>query len=422
MIRRVLCQACLYVAAGSILTAQQQPSTRQEQLEQERLRKAEMLKPEVPTKAEKLFDRFGATDMFGKLTGTFPGLRLRVGQLVTGSGFALGPEYYRPDLATGNVVFRTGLSASIRRYYKIDSYLGFPHISSNRFAAEIYAMHFDAPQMPYFGPGRTTRREARTSYRKEETSLDFKTGWRPTRRTLLIGVTGGVLAINTGPGKDRRFPNIDERFQAFENFSAVAQPGQFAGTVPGLRDQTNYLRGGVFLDIDNRDLPGDPHKGTHIESSFTYYKDRDYGLYTFRRLEFSAEEYIPFLNRKRVIALRAKTQLSYRNPGQIVPFYVQPTLGGSDDLRGFNQFRFYDNNLVVTNAEYRWEVFPALDMAAFFDAGKVFNRMAEFDLRHAAVAYGLGFRLKTRESVAVRLDVGRSREGYRVWLKFNNVF
>jgi len=416
--RRALCWGLFCLS----LAAQTEPSTRQEQLERERMRKSEMLKPEVPTKAEKFFDRFAAMDMLGKITGTFPGLRLRVGQLVTGSGFALGPEYFRPDLATGNIVLRAGVSGSVRRYYKIDSYLGFPHISSNRFAAEIYAMHFDAPRMPYFGPGRDTRREARTSYRKEETSLDFKAGWRPTRRTLLVGVTGGVLAVNTGPGKDPRFPITEERFEAFESFSAIALPGQLTNTVPGLRDQTNYLRGGVFLDIDKRDLPGDPHKGFHVESSLTYYKDRDYGLYTFRRFDFSAEEYIPFFNRKRVIALRAKTQLSYRNPGQIIPFYMQPTLGGSDDLRGFNQFRFYDNNLIVTNAEYRWEVFPALDMALFADAGKVFNRMAEFDLRHASVAYGIGFRLKTRESVAVRLDIGRSKEGMRIWLKFSNVF
>jgi hypothetical protein len=30
--------------------------------------------------------------------------------------------------------------------------------------------------------------------------------------------------------------------------------------------------------------------------------------------------------------------------GSVVPFYVQPTLGGPDDLRGFRRFRFRDDN------------------------------------------------------------------------------
>ena len=34
-----------------------------------------------------------------------------------------------------------------------------------------------------------------------------------------------------------------------------------------------------------------------------------------------------------------------------------PTIGGSDDVRGFEDFRFRDRNAVVLNAEYRWEAF-----------------------------------------------------------------
>ena len=53
-----------------------------------------------------------------------------------------------------------------------------------------------------------------------------------------------------------------------------------------------------------------------------------------------------------------------------MPFYQQPTLGGPDALRGFRPFRFYDNNAVLVQGEYRWEASRSLDVALFADGGK----------------------------------------------------
>jgi hemolysin activation/secretion protein len=131
---------------------------------------------------------------------------------------------------------------------------------------------------------------------------------------------------------------------------------------------------------------------------------------------------MPFLNEKRVLAFRAMTQLSWADAGHRIPFYMQPTLGGSDDLRGFRPYRFYDNNMVLLNGEYRWEVAPALDMALFVDAGKVFSRPGDISLSKLEKAGGLGFRFKNRDGVVVRLDAGVSNEGVQVWFKFSPPF
>ena len=72
-----------------------------------------------------------------------------------------------------------------------------------------------------------------------------------------------------------------------------------------------------------------------------------------------------------MIALRAAGTFSYVRKGNVVPFYMQPTIGGPSDVRGLPRFRYYGNNSIVGNAEYRWEVAPALDMALFADAGRV---------------------------------------------------
>jgi outer membrane protein assembly factor BamA len=107
---------------------------------------------------------------------------------------------------------------------------------------------------------------------------------------------------------------------------------------------------------------------------------------------------------------------------QEVPFFMQPTLGGSEDLRGYNEFRFRDKNMVVLNAEYRWEAFSGLDLAAFADAGQVAPRPSELHLSNFEKSYGVGFRFNTEKSVFLRVDVGFSKEGQHLFVKFGHVF
>jgi outer membrane protein assembly factor BamA len=139
-------------------------------------------------------------------------------------------------------------------------------------------------------------------------------------------------------------------------------------------------------------------------------------------LEAEAQKYLPFFNSRRVIALRGKAVLTSVDSGQTVPFYLQPTLGGSDDLRGFRSFRFYDDNLVLMNAEYRWESFSGLDMALFFDAGKVYHKRADWNTNALETSAGFGLRFNVKNSVFMRIDVGFSHEGFQFWWKFSDIF
>jgi outer membrane protein assembly factor BamA len=108
--------------------------------------------------------------------------------------------------------------------------------------------------------------------------------------------------------------------------------------------------------------------------------------------------------------------------GQEIPFYLQPVVGGSEDLRGFEEARFRDRNMAVFNAEYRWEAFSGLDLALFADAGQVAHRIHQFKFNDMKTAGGVGFRFNTAKSVFLRVDVGYSGEGARMFLKFGHVF
>jgi outer membrane protein insertion porin family len=114
--------------------------------------------------------------------------------------------------------------------------------------------------------------------------------------------------------------------------------------------------------------------------------------------------------------------MMFRDGGEPIPFYMQPALGGSEDLRGYRPFRFRDENLFTMTAEYRWEVFSGLDMAVFTDAGRVYAHRSDFSVRHLETDAGFGFRFNARNQTFLRLDVGFSHEGFQVWVKFGDVF
>ena len=63
-----------------------------------------------------------------------------------------------------------------------------------------------------------------------------------------------------------------------------------------------------------------------------------------------------------------------------------------------------------------------LDMALFADGGKVFPRRGQLNFSHLEGDGGIGFRFNIRGRQFLRLDIAKSREGFQVWVKFNDVF
>jgi outer membrane protein assembly factor BamA len=407
----VLKAAIYLVTLLSAAFAQQPPQgtveSRSEEIQLERKKKAADLQPEVVSKTEQWFIAFREKHILAKIQYGIGGLRARVGALVTGSGFAFGPEFYRDDLADGTVLFRVTTQFSFKKYQLYDVELAFPKMLDEHAFLELHGTYRNYPQMQYYGPGPDSQKTGRSNYRLEDTNYSFVAGVKPERHVRL-GVIGGYTQINVAPGTSREFISTEQ----------IYSPAQAVG----IDRQNNYLQGGVFAQYDYRDIPGGPRNGGNYIARYTYNKDVDLMQHTFRRLELEAQQYIPFFNQRRVIALRGRSDLTYKNRNQTLPFYMQPTLGGSNDLRGFRPFRFTDDNLIVFNAEYRYEIFSGLDMAVFGDAGKVFHSKRDWNLNDLEAAYGIGMRFNARNTVFMRIDAGFSHEGFQVWLKFNNVF
>jgi hypothetical protein len=389
-------------------TTAPQYTTRIETLEAQQKEKAASLTPARPGRAEQFFNKFIGENPLQKSLGDIPGLHIRFGGLPTGSGFGLGLEYHRPDLAKGRMSFRTYAIGSNKLWYSTGAELQFPQIAGGHLELGLKGGYVNGNSFEYYGAGPNSTKTGRTNYLLEEAGLGFSFSVKPTRQYWKLGFEAGYSWINVGPGRSSVYASADQVYSPAE--------------APGIDRQPNFLRAAPFLEIDTRDLPKDPHSGTHFLAKLHFFNDRDSDLFSFKQVESAVEQYIPFLNKKRVIALRARTVLSYADQGNWVPFYMQPRLGGASDLRGYRRYRFYDNNLFLMNFEYRWEVFTLLDMAFFTDAGNVFHRDKDFSLKKLESDVGFGIRIKSRNAVAFRIDTAFSQEGFGLWFNFDHIF
>lgn len=365
------------------------------------------LRPDDPGSVERVLNVVKEKKIVERFTAGIAGFRARLGGLITGSGFAVGPEYNRHDLLHNQLRVRASARASLRKFYLMDAGVSFPSLADNHVFIDLSGVHRNYPHIDYYGPGPGSLKSGRSGYELEDTSFQLSPGIKPVERLRIGGIARYYLA-NVSRGRDTRFVSTDRIFSE--------------STTPGIQYQSDFLAGGGFIQYDWRDNPGGPRRGGNYVAQYTSYSDIRRGRYSFSRVDLDVQQYIPFLNQRRVIALRARVEATEPHGGQEVPFYLQPTLGGSEDLRGFRSFRYYDNNAAVLNAEYRWEVFSGLDMALFADAGRVFPDWHDISFRSLDKDFGFGFRFNVRNDVFMRIDTAFSREGFQTWLKFNNVF
>mgnify|MGYP001321778261 FL=1 len=123
------------------------------------------------------------------------------------------------------------------------------------------------------------------------------------------------------------------------------------------------------------------------------------------------QQFVPILRANWVLAFRALGTVAYGRGGDEVPFFMMPTLGGGDELRGFANRRFRDRNRLLLQAEYRWRPSKFVDLAVFYDAGKVEARRGDLDTDGLKSAWGGGIRLHGPSYTALRLELAKSREG-----------
>jgi len=359
-----------------------------------------------PASMKKLID---VTDTLSGDGEPRDGAYVELGHMVTGAGWLSAGPGYRHHVFGGRAIVDGTAAVSWNLYHVAHGGLEFPQLAHGRLTAGAQATYQDLLQVDYFGLGNESRQADRAAYRFNNTDV---VGYATTRIVPWLSVTGraGRMTrprLSTATGWRVTVPNAIDLF-----------PDSLA---PGIAAPPSFVHADMSIVADRRDHAGHPTRGGLYRASIAGYSDRDAGTYSFRRYEAEAAEFVPVAS-KWVVALHAWEVFSDASADHIVPFYLMPSLGGGNTLRGYYDYRFHDDDMQVFNAESRWALFAHVDVAAFADFGKVAPRAADLDFTQLKRTYGAGLRLHNATSTLARLDIGHSTEGWRIFFKIGDSF
>ena len=385
----------------------QEPETRAEQLQRERQIKATQLRPPEPSKLEKTLLDLESGRLFERILNPAEGLYPKFGSITAGSGFSIGPGYRTTRRLGGAVDFSTFAMGSLKKYWIADARVELPRVADERVGIDAHVRSYDFQDELFFGVGPDSSRSDLVTYGFRNTVVGGSAAVRPTS---WLTVSGAADFLN--PRVDPATGEEEDIGSRFDN-----------STAPGLADQPDFMRYEGTVDVNLREPRGNPRSGGRYLFTYQQFDDLESNLYSFQRAEVDVQQYIPLYRDRRILALRAMASASDADAGARVPFYYLRTLGGPDDLRGFHRKRFSDTHALLLQAEYRWEIFTAVDGALFYDAGKVASRLEDLNLRDLESDYGFGFRFGTANGVFLRIEAAfGSTGGKHFILRFNNVF
>ena len=382
-------------------------TTRAEEDRAKREAKAAQLIPEKPSKLESILYKIDEDLILQRIFNPPRGFHARFG-IGEGAGFGGGVGYQHLGVPFD---FRASTGGSVKGYFIAEGSLRFPGTQSENLFTwangpylEVYGRRRDFPQEDFYGIGPDSSEDDRSNFALRDTFVRVTPAVR--RGYLTAGVNLGYLDPSIGSGTDTRMPSTDEIFAPED--------------VPGLVDQPAFAVLEPFVEFATLDRAIDDRSGGRYRVSFTRYDDRDLDQFTFNRWDVDLRQFITFVHDTRTIALRAWASSSDASGSNTVPFYLEPTLGGSYSLRGFRTYRFRDRAALLLQAEYRWRINEFITGALFYDTGAVGPELGEIGKLERD--YGFGFRAGSRSTVAFRLDVAFGGEGTRILVRFDDVF
>jgi outer membrane protein assembly factor BamA len=396
---RILAMLVAIVMAPGEAAAQTPDATRQQIIEAEQAEKAKTQTPQGPSRGEAFWAK--TEDI---LTNTFQKWHPFLQNAVQGGGFAPGVGYRFHTGAYDTLDVRG--SYSIRGYQRAELEYVAPRLFERRAKLALLGGWRKATQVAFFGVGNDTQESARTNFGFEVPHASATLTMTPTRRylTMIAGAEWAQWKQVPGTGE---FPPVD----------TVYTPD----TLPGIDADVSYLHTQASVGFDWRTSPGYTRRGGLLLVTGHDYHDGD-GQFGFNQVDYEAIQHVPILREAWVLSFRGHLRTTTGKDGQAIPFFMLPWIGGGTTVRGSESFRYRDENSLLFQAEWRIMVNRYVDLAFFYDAGKVAPRVSDFDLQNRVESFGGGFRFHGPFTTPLRIELAKGREGFALVFATTPVF
>jgi hypothetical protein len=335
------------------------------------------------------------------------GYGFRYGGFGVGSGIGGGISYRALVPGASRTYAKTFVGATFNGYQQY--YLQLDRRFGQRTTLNGRVQFLDQPRIEFYGIGLHTDPADHSSYRLQASSITVL-GQTRMRHAAFFGWDASYLHHKLRRGLTPGLPVSTEIFTADE--------------VEGLRGTYHLLRGGLSLGWDGRDNPVYARHGTFALASGQVTS----GLGTQSALTYLAwtgelQQFVPLPGARRTLAMRLHGVITDNRSadGHQIPVWSMQQLGGGHSVRTLPNFRYVDDDQLVANIEYRFPFWfletpngIAIDALTFFDVGTVLpdiRKMRQKDLRSGA---GFGFRLVTRHSALLKLDIGWTSQNFKI--------
>ena len=232
------------------------------------------------------------------------------------------------------------------------------------------------------------------------------------------GIGNNTLKANTDHVDEKRFKlNLGAQKLIAKNLYAGAVAGAYNysyydntpdgifNTDPQVQDRSGG--GGIYigpsLNYDSRDNNTYTTKGIIV----TAYYNMMHGILSNNGYigGFFNIEYSQFfsLSKKLVLGLDIQEQSL---TGGLSPFYLLPSLGSDEMMRGYYNGRYRDRNFIAGQTELRYRINDRIGLVGFLGTGEVAHNM--FSINTLKPNYGGGVRyfFDTEKGLSIRADYG----------------
>lgn len=350
-----------------------------------------------------------------------------------GAGFGFGIEFTTADSIPG-VEFRAKMLTSTRLYRRFEGEMFFPNLGDEKTKASVWFNYVRRTRDNFFGLGPRTSEDSETNFATEERSYNASL-YRDFTDRVQAGIYARVSNIAAYRGEDDNDVPIDT---LFSNNPAVNPVTRF---LPGLHTNAKVFSYGAFAEINMRNNERGLPKGAYGYAriaSFDGLKNDFFDDFGWNEIELDGRVYIPLGSDFTSLALRAYTDLKDPKRGSQIPFYEQAYYGGRSHGRGFRNFRFRGNNVLLLAVEPRQTIWKqeedrGLDVIVFGEGGQVWgdNRSAtnplvlandKFASENWRFGIGGGLQYRWNKSLAVRIELGHSNETNMVFFSLSRGF
>ncbi len=123
-----------------------------------------------------------------------------------------------------------------------------------------------------------------------------------------------------------------------------------------------------------------------------------------------------------MLSLRGRVETTSIKDDEVIPYFMLPSLGSGSTLRAFSSWRFRDRNSMLLQGEWRVMVNRVLDLALFYDTGKVTAHTSDLSFDGLKSDFGVGVRFHGPLSTPLRVEIAHGSEGLNIVFSSSSAF